>query len=92
MQREKLRDHDKAEASAKAAIELDPTNAEALLVLGDIAFEGQRYIEASKHLESLVGRVGVLAKEDAVRAIVRYVEAYGHSQLSQRAVAAVDRR
>jgi len=70
---------DKAEASAKTAIDLDPTNAEALLVLGDIAFEAQRYVEASKHLESLVGRATALPKEDAVRALVRYVEAYGRS-------------
>lgn len=83
VQRERLREADKAEASAKTAVELDPTNAEALLVLGDISFEGQRYIEACKHLESLVGRAGALPKEDAVRAIVRYVEAYGHSSLGR---------
>ena len=62
-------------------------NAEALLVLGDLAFEGQRYLEATKHLESLVGRAQALPKEDAVRAIVRYVEAYGRS-VSARAFAA----
>lgn len=83
VQREKLRDADEAEESAKAALELDGTNAEALLVLGDLAFEGQRYLEASKHLESLVGRATVLAKEDAVRAIVRYVEAYGKSNVAR---------
>jgi tetratricopeptide (TPR) repeat protein/tRNA A-37 threonylcarbamoyl transferase component Bud32 len=79
VQREKLRDNDKAEANARAAIELDPTSAEALLVLGDLAFEGQRYLEATKHLESLVGRALALPKDDAVRAIVRYAEAYGKS-------------
>ena len=47
-------------------------------MLGDLAFEGERYLEATKHLESLVGRASVLPKEDAVRALVRYVEAYGH--------------
>ena len=83
VQREKLHDNDKAEASARTAIDLDPTNAEALLVLGDLAFEGQRYLEASKHLESLVGRATVLPKEDAARAIVRYVEAYGRSVVTR---------
>ncbi|HEX8792162.1 MAG TPA: tetratricopeptide repeat protein [Polyangiaceae bacterium] len=83
VQKERLRDADKAETSAKAAIELDPTNPEALLVLGDIAFEGQRYIEANKYLDSLVGRAGILPKEDAVRAIVRFVEAYGHASLGR---------
>ena len=63
----------------RTAIDLDPTNADALLVLGDIAFEQERYVEASKHLESLVGRATALAKEDAVRVLVRYVEAYGRA-------------
>jgi len=79
VQRERLHDNDKAEVNARTATDLDPTNAEALLVLGDLAYEGQRYLEASKHLESLVGRATVLPKEDAVRALVRYVEAYGRS-------------
>jgi len=77
VQREKLHDDDRAESSARIATELDPTNAEALLVLGDLAYEGERYLEAVKHLESLVGRASVLPKKDAVRALVRYVEAYG---------------
>jgi tetratricopeptide (TPR) repeat protein/tRNA A-37 threonylcarbamoyl transferase component Bud32 len=79
VQGDKLHDRDKAELSAKMAIDLDPTNAEALLVLGDLAFEGQRYVEATKHLESLVARPTILAKGDAVRALVRYIEAYGKS-------------
>ncbi|HEY8041934.1 MAG TPA: tetratricopeptide repeat protein [Polyangiaceae bacterium] len=79
VQRERLRENDKAESNARTAVDLDPTNAEALLVLGDLAYEGQRYVEASRHLESLVGRATVLPKEDAVRALVRYVEAYGRS-------------
>lgn len=83
VQRDKLQDDDDAEANAKRAIELDPTNADALLVLGDMAFEGERYVEASKYLESLVGRATVLSKVDAVRAIVQYVEAYGRSAVSR---------
>jgi tetratricopeptide (TPR) repeat protein len=93
--REKLRDNDKAEANARTAIDHDPTNAEALLVLGDLAYEGQRYLEASKHLESLVGRPTVLPKQDSVRALVRFVEAYGRSvtaRASQPAISSRDGR
>jgi tetratricopeptide (TPR) repeat protein/tRNA A-37 threonylcarbamoyl transferase component Bud32 len=79
VQREELRDTEAAEGNAKIALDLDPSNADALLVLGDLAFEAERYLEASKHLESLVGRATVLPKEDAVRALVRYVESYGRS-------------
>ena len=83
VQRDKLKDDDEAAENARTAIELDPTSADALLVLGDLAFEGQRYVEAGKHLESLVGRASILPKDDAVRAIVRYVEAYGRSAVSR---------
>jgi tetratricopeptide (TPR) repeat protein len=77
--RDQMHDPELAEANAKTAIELDPTNADALLVLGDIAYERERYVEASKHLEPLVARAAALPKDDAVRAIVRFVEAYGRT-------------
>jgi len=72
-----LVDPEKAEASAKKAAELDASNADALMVLGDLAFEGNRLLEATKHYESLVGRASVLGKDDAVRVLVRFIEAFG---------------
>ncbi len=81
--RERLRETDKAEATAKEAFELDPTNADALMVLGDVAFEGQRYTEASRNYETLVGRATALSKEDAVRVLVRFIEAFGKSAASR---------
>lgn len=77
--REKLKDDEKAETNAKAAIDLDPSSAEALMVMGDLAYEAQRYLEATKQLESLVGRGNVLSKQDTVRVLVRFVEAYGRT-------------
>jgi tetratricopeptide (TPR) repeat protein len=74
---DELRELEPAEANAKTALELDSTNADALLVLGEAAFERERYVEASKHLESLVARSGTLPLEDAVRALVRFVESVG---------------
>lgn len=76
----KLVDPHKAESAAKKAIELDASNAHALMVLGDLAFEAGRMIEATKHYDSLVGRTNVLEKEDAVRVLVRFMEAFGKSQ------------
>ena len=75
-----LVDPDKAEAAAKKSISLDSSNADGLMVLGDLAFEANRLIEATKHYESLVGRTGVLPKEDAVRVLVRFIEAFGKTQ------------
>ena len=76
-----LKQNENAEAAAKKAIELDPSSAEALLVLGDLAYEAGRYLDAVKILESLVGRVQVLpSKDDGVRVLVRYVESFGKTQ------------
>jgi tetratricopeptide (TPR) repeat protein len=79
VRRDMLHESERAEAHAKTALELDPTNSEAILVLGDIAFEEGRFVEAAKYLETLVGRASALGKDDAVRMLVRYVEAYEKS-------------
>ncbi len=79
VQHERLHQDEDAEQNARIALELDPTNADGLLVVGDLAFERERYVEATKHMEALVGRATALPREDAVRAIVRFVEAYGRT-------------
>ena len=75
--RNQLRDDAKAEKAAKLAFELDPNNADAQLVLGDIAYDGQRLLEASKYYETLVGRTTSLSKEDGVRVLLRFIDATG---------------
>lgn len=75
-----LVDPQKAESSAKQAASFDSSNADALMVLGDLAFEAGRLGEAAKSYESLVNRTGVLPKEDAVRVLVRFIEAFGKTQ------------
>jgi tetratricopeptide (TPR) repeat protein len=77
--REQLADDDRAEAAAKAALELDRTNTDALLVAGEVAFERGRYLEASRHLDPLVVRASTLPKQDATRVLVRFIEAFGQS-------------
>jgi serine/threonine protein kinase/lipopolysaccharide biosynthesis regulator YciM len=77
--RDMLYEDEGAEKNARLAIEIDASNADALLVLGDVAFEAERYVEATRHLEPLVGRAPSLPKADAVRALVRFVESYGRS-------------
>ncbi|HSQ65808.1 MAG TPA: tetratricopeptide repeat protein, partial [Polyangiaceae bacterium] len=70
-----LRDEVKAEAAAKVAAGLDANNPDAQVVLGDIAFDNQRFLEASKAYESLVGRTAALPKDDGLRVLVRFIEA-----------------
>jgi tetratricopeptide (TPR) repeat protein len=76
VQYEGLHDAAKAEESAKTALDLDPTNADALVVLGDLAFDGERFVESEKYFEPLVARVKSLSPEEAQRVLTRYLEAY----------------
>ncbi|MCL2447765.1 MAG: protein kinase, partial [Polyangiaceae bacterium] len=77
--RDQMHDSEQAESNARTALDLDPSNADALLVLGDVAYERERYVEASKHLDPLVARAATLPKADAVRVLVRFVEAFGRT-------------
>ena len=77
VQQDSLHDSQAAEENAKTALELDPTNAEAQLVLGDLAFAGERFLEASRYFDSLVSRAAALPADDARRVLTRFVEAYG---------------
>ncbi len=79
--RDEMHDNELAEANAKTALDLDPTNSDAQLVLGDIAYERERYVEAAKHFEPLIARIETLDSDDAVRILVRFAEAYGRSLL-----------
>jgi tetratricopeptide (TPR) repeat protein/tRNA A-37 threonylcarbamoyl transferase component Bud32 len=76
---DRLHDNDSAEANAKTALDLDPSNTEALLVLGDLAFEARRYVEAIRYFDPLVARAGGLPADDGRRVLTRFVEAYGLS-------------
>ncbi len=89
--RDQLHDSELAEANARTAVEFDPTNVDALLVLGDLAYEKERFVEASKHLEPLVARAASLPKADAVQVLVRFVEAFGRSMLIASSPALPDR-
>lgn len=77
--REQLGDAAKAESAARRALEIDSSNAIAVLVLGDLAYDAGRFVEATTHYESLASRVGALEKDDAVRALTRYMEATAKS-------------
>jgi tetratricopeptide (TPR) repeat protein len=77
--RDRLKDEPKASAAAKRALELDASNAEGLSVLGDLAYNGGRFLEATKHYESLINRATALDKDDAIRVLIRYVESVGKS-------------
>jgi tetratricopeptide (TPR) repeat protein/tRNA A-37 threonylcarbamoyl transferase component Bud32 len=88
--RKRLRDEKRAEDAAKKALDFDPTTLDALVVLGDIAFENKRFHEASKHYEGVAGRADLLEKSEAARLLVRYVDALSQSGSTEKALAPMD--
>ncbi len=90
LQRERLKDNDSAEASAKRALHLDSGNLDALLVLGDISFENKRFVEACAHYGRLADRADSLGEERAVPVLIRYVDALAKSGSTENALAAMD--
>ncbi|MGE5785948.1 MAG: tetratricopeptide repeat protein, partial [Myxococcales bacterium] len=88
--REQLHEAGRAEEAAKAAISRDPTNVDALTVLGDIAFDAGRFIEAAKHFAPLIDRVESLSPNQAVRSLVRSVESLTKAESLERAHEAAD--
>jgi tetratricopeptide (TPR) repeat protein len=80
----------RAEESAKTALKLDPTNLDALTVLGDIAFDAKRFVEASKYLGQAIDRVETLKRAEATRVLGRAVQALVQTENIDRAHAALD--
>jgi tetratricopeptide (TPR) repeat protein len=90
LSRNKLKDHNRAEEAAKRALKLDPTNLDALLVLGDLALDDKRYLEAAKHYEVIAGRAESLEHSEAVGMLIRYVDALALSGSTEQALAPMD--
>jgi tetratricopeptide (TPR) repeat protein len=87
---ERLGDSDRAEIAAKKTVLLDPGNLDALLVLGDVAFEDKRFVEASAHYGRLAERAESLGHDQAVRILVRYVDALSKAGSTEKALAPMD--
>lgn len=88
--RDGVRDDKRAEEAARRALGFDPTNLDALVVLGDIAFEAKRSLEAAKHYEGVVGRADTLERAEAIRVLVHYVDALSQTGSTEKALAPMD--
>jgi tetratricopeptide (TPR) repeat protein len=88
--RDRLKDDKRAEEAAKRSLGFDPTNLDALTVLGDIAFDHGRFIEAAAHYDLLAGRADSLDKKEAIRLLVRYVDALSQTGSTEKALAPMD--
>jgi tetratricopeptide (TPR) repeat protein len=90
LSRDRLKDDKRAEEAAKRALAFDPTNLDALTVLGDIAFDAKRFMEAAAHYELVAGRADSLEKKAATRLLVRYVDALSQTGSTEKALAPMD--
>jgi tetratricopeptide (TPR) repeat protein/tRNA A-37 threonylcarbamoyl transferase component Bud32 len=88
--RDGLRDDKRAEEAARRALQFDPTNLDALVVLGDLSFEAKRFLEAAKHYEGAVGRADMLERNEAIRVLVHYVDALSQTGSTEKALAPMD--
>lgn len=90
LSKQKLKDDTRALAAATQANRLDPTNVEALVVLGDLAFEEERFLEAAAHYELPANRADKLDRADVTRVLVRYVDALYKTGSTEKALAPMD--
>ncbi|HEY3593945.1 MAG TPA: tetratricopeptide repeat protein, partial [Polyangiaceae bacterium] len=88
--RDGVRDDKRAEEAARRALAFDPTNLDALVVLGDISFEAKRALEAAKHYEGVVSRADTLERTEAIRVLVHYVDALSQTGSTEKALAPMD--
>lgn len=88
--RDRLREPERAKDAASKALALDPTSIQGQLILGDIAFEAGRFIEASRHYESLAGRADLIELEHRAPMLMRYIEGLERAGSTEKAKSIVE--
>jgi tetratricopeptide (TPR) repeat protein len=89
LQLERLANVDAAREAAMRAYDLDPTSAKALLILGDIAFEGEKFHEAATHYGNLAPRLDTLDKDKAKRMLLRFIDSLARAGSTEQAQSTV---
>lgn len=75
----KLKDNSAAEQSARQALEWDSGNLQALVLMGDLAYDAGRFSDATTYYQQVIPRTDALVSEDAVRVLTRYLDAEGRA-------------
>jgi tetratricopeptide (TPR) repeat protein len=68
-----------AEDAARQALDWDPSNLRALIILGDVAVAANRHAEAVDHYQAALRRADSLPVAEAARVLIRYLDAAEHS-------------
>jgi tetratricopeptide (TPR) repeat protein len=90
LRRDKLGDRAAAREAASRALDFDPMNVGALLIMGDLAFEAGSFLETATHFGQLATRVELLDKSHAKRMLIRYIDALGRSGSTEKAKTTVN--
>jgi tetratricopeptide (TPR) repeat protein len=85
-----LNDELRAEAIAKRALQYDPTNLEAVTVLGDLAFSQDQFVVASKHFEQVLKHTDALDPGEVLRIRAAYLDSLVRSGDKERVLPAAE--
>lgn len=88
---ENLKDMTRAELAAKETLTYDPAQIDALVILGDLAYQNERMFEVVHHYETVAQRVDLLPKDVGIGAMCRYLDALSRVGDGTRAVAGCDK-
>ena len=81
-----LQDTARAVATAQLAVHIDPSNGDALRVLGYTAHAEKRYVEAAKRFEPLLSQLEALGEEEAREIAFLYIDALSRSGSAEKAL------
>jgi len=81
-----LRDEGRSFAAATQAVELDPTNRDARLVLGEQCHDDGRFSEAVMHYDHVIVALDSLSESEAIRTLGNYLESLTESGAREKSV------
>lgn len=84
-----LHDSARAVATAQLALHIDPTNPDALRVLGRVAYDEGRFAEAARRFEPLLGQLDSIGGDEARELAFSYVDALTKSGAADKALGQV---
>ncbi len=81
-----LQDSARAVATAQLALHIDPSNSDALRVLGYTAHAEKRYVEAAKRLEPVLGQLETFDEQEAREIAFLYIDALARGGAADKAL------
>ena len=87
---DQLMDDERGESFAKRALEQDPTNLDAMTVMGNIAYRAERYREAVHYFDQVINHLDPAQRAASAKIFSNYVHALAKSGNKEKALWACD--